>query len=91
MRHCVREQYTVLKRALKIIGYSALGGWVLTLGIWLTVMINYGIAHGNDGAGVNVFIVIYLLLLYSLLGAVGAAIVGLLAACLDRLINRPGN
>jgi hypothetical protein len=77
-----------LKRAVTIIGRFAFGGWILVTGILLIFACIAG-AAGMPGLINNPFYSVFILLMYSLFGLFGGAVVGLLAAVLDRLFKLP--
>lgn len=73
-----------MKRALKIIGRFALGGWVFVTGTLAAIDLILVAAQ-------RVFILenLFWVLLYGLVGLTGGAGVGVIAAVLDSLIKLP--
>ena len=78
-----------MRRAVTIIGRFAFGGWVLGTGFIVLVSVIWGVLRGFSRFTSDWGEAVAVLLLYSLLGLVGGAVVGIIAAVLDRLIKRP--
>jgi hypothetical protein len=78
-----------LRRAITIIGRFAFGGWAIVSSTLIVFSCIAGLPYGFFRPSDNPFYSAFILVVYGLFGLFGGAVVGLIAAVLDRLIKRP--